>query len=110
MKKIFLIVAFAAVAFASPAAAQGASTPAPTKTDSVTVADLQVAMEQLATTLQALVARVANDPQLRATSLRAAQGAIVLTQVMLEQQTDVLQEALRRAADRLSRIPVTQRQ
>ena len=111
MKKFLLSAAVAALVFAPRLEAQSGPVTTSVPADSVTLTvppELQVALDQLAAQLTTLATRVKNDPQLRASALRVAQGAIVMTQTLLEQNTDVLQEALRRAADRLARIPVPQ--
>jgi hypothetical protein len=72
--------------------------------DSLAVAaapELERALGQLSETLNALTHRIANDPALRASALRVAQGMVGVAHVVLIEQTRVLEEVLGVAADRL---------
>lgn len=68
--------------------------------------ELEEALGSLATTLSALAERIANDRELRASALRAAEGVVTVAQHVVAEQSDVLLEALRTAAERISEIPV----
>lgn len=66
--------------------------------------ELERTADQLATTLSALADRIARDPELRASALRAARGMVDVAEVAVVEQTSVLQQVLREAADRLEAI------
>lgn len=66
--------------------------------------ELERTMGQLAETLSALTRRIADDPQLRSSALRVAQGMVDVAQLVLVEQTRVLDEALRVAAERLGEM------
>jgi hypothetical protein len=67
-------------------------------------AELQQALEQLTATLNALADRISNDPELRIAAVRAAQGMVEVAHVVLVEQVDVVQDALRTAAERIGKI------
>jgi hypothetical protein len=80
--------------------------------DSIAVAstpELQRAMEGLTATLNAFAARVANDPELRTSALRAAEGLLGVAEVAVVEQSELIQEALRAAADRIATLPEARR-
>lgn len=92
----------AAARSSSSAAAQ-----ARTSGDSLTVditPELQRTLDELAATLDRLGRRIANDPELRNSAVRAAQSFVGVAQLMVVQQADLLQEALRAASDRLATL------
>lgn len=72
---------------------------------SASLPELQDALDQLATTLTVLAARIASDPELRESALRAAGGLVGVAQVAIEEQSDAIQEALRKLAERLEAMP-----
>lgn len=81
----------------------------PIARDSVTVAldakstaELKKTLEELALTLDRLAQRVAEDPELRASAVRAASSFVGLAQILVAQQALVLQGVLDSAAERLS--------
>jgi hypothetical protein len=63
--------------------------------------ELERALDQLATTLGTLATRIAEDPELRTSAVRAARGMADVAAALVVEQADALQEALRTAADRL---------
>ncbi len=76
--------------------------------DSVATAstpELQRTLDELASTFNVLAARIAGDPELRASALRAAQGLLGVAQVAVVQHADTLEEALRTASERIATIP-----
>src|SRR6476660_10210340 len=103
-----VLVAAIAVACAVPAQQQKVKTiVAPKLTvlpkDSVvfkTSPELQKSMDELAASLQALAFRLANDPQLRAAAIQVASGFVATAQQMVNEQSGVIQEALKTAAQR----------
>lgn len=64
--------------------------------------ELQKSLDDLAASLQALVLRVASDPQLRSDAMRVASGFVTTAQQVVTEQSGALQEALRTAADRIA--------
>jgi hypothetical protein len=66
--------------------------------------ELERTVEQLTGTLDALATRVANDPELRASAVRAARGGVEVAEAVVVEQTTVLQEALRALAERLEEL------
>jgi hypothetical protein len=120
-----LLTLLLAVAFAQPAAAQQApggsverigeqmekvvsGSGVVAALDSLATAsapELQRTLDELTATLNVFATRIANDPELRTSALRAAQGLLGVAQVAIVEQSDLLQEALRSAADRLATLP-----
>ena len=70
--------------------------------------ELEASLDQLAQTVAIVGRRIAGDPQLRASAIRAAQGLTDVAQIVLVEQSRVLQEALRAAAERLGEMRVQQ--
>jgi hypothetical protein len=72
--------------------------------------ELERTAEQLTGTLAALAARIAQDPQLRASAVRAGQGMVEVAEAVVVERTGILQEALRAAAERLEAMAAAQRE
>jgi hypothetical protein len=66
--------------------------------------EIQKAADELATTLGALAARIAGDPELRASAVRAARGMVEVADIVVAEQAMTLQESLRALADRLEAL------
>jgi hypothetical protein len=66
--------------------------------------ELQRSLDELAATLDRLGRRIANDPELRTSAVRTAQSLVSVAQIVVVQQADVLQEALKAAAERLADV------
>jgi hypothetical protein len=105
------------VLFAGLAAASAARSQQPTGKTSAsarsggTVADsldlkpspeLQKSLDDLAASVEALVHRIASDPQLRSDAVRVASSMVTTAQHVVAEQSVALQEALKTAADRIS--------
>ncbi|HUE96883.1 MAG TPA: hypothetical protein VMN39_09495 [Longimicrobiaceae bacterium] len=71
---------------------------------------LEDALGDLATELEAVANRIANDPELRMAALRTAGGLLQVAQVALEAHAEQVQEALREMADRLDDLTPTDRE
>lgn len=71
-----------------------------------TVPELEEAIERLTGTLDLLVRRIANDPELRTSALRTAGGLIVLTERVIAEQSEVLLDVLRTAEEEISKATV----
>src|SRR5690606_34880057 len=69
-----------------------------------TTSALNETFEQLATTLGELADRVASDPELRRSAFAAVQGMAELSSSLIAENADVIEEALRKAADELERM------
>jgi hypothetical protein len=114
-----LLVLFAALAAASaarsqqPAGKSSGSAKPRTVEDSVKFKpspDLQKSLDELAASVQALAQRIATDPQIRSDAIRVASGLVTTTQRVVAEQSVVLQEALKSAADRIAAAQSVQRQ
>jgi hypothetical protein len=67
--------------------------------------ELERTMEALTATLHIFASRIANDPALRESAARAAQGLVGVAEVVVVEQSEMLQEALRAAAERIATLP-----
>ncbi|MBR9991041.1 MAG: hypothetical protein KFH98_14860 [Gemmatimonadetes bacterium] len=70
--------------------------------------ELERSLGELAETLETVGRRLASDPQLRLSALRAAQGLTSVAQVMLVEHSRALEEALRAAVERLGELSARQ--
>ena len=114
-----LLVLFAALAAASaarsqqPAGKSSSSPKARAVDDSVRFKpspELQKSLDELAASVQALAHRLASDPQIRSDAMRVASGLVMTTQRVVAEQSVVLQEALKTAADRIAAAQTVQHQ
>ena len=114
-----LLVLFAALAAASAARSQqpagkssGSAKPRAVE-DSVKFKpspELQKSLDELAASVQALAQRIASDPQIRSDAMRVASGLVTTTQRVVAEQSVVIQEALKSAADRIAAAQSVQHQ
>lgn len=113
MKRIaLLLILVAGVATTSAARSQQPSAKAPASgkqtiqaTDSVKLKpspELQKSLDELAAAVQALALRIASDPELKAAAMQVASGFVNTAQQVVTEQSVVLQEALRTAAERIA--------
>ncbi len=113
MKRIaLLLILFAGFATTSAARSQqpASKSPAPAKLsvqhdDSVKLKpspELQKSLDDLAAAVQALALRIATDPELKAAALKVASGFVNTAQQVVTEQSVVLQDALKTAAERIS--------
>jgi hypothetical protein len=72
-------------------------------------AELQKSLDELAAAVQALALRIANDPHLRSAALQVATGFINAAQQVVEENSVVIQEALKTAADRIATAETTRK-
>lgn len=105
---LFSAIVIASIWTASEASAQQPepSKPTATKTesatsdialsarDSVTIADVQKAADQLAIAVQEAVRKATEDPALKVAVLKVAKNAVVAAQVAITQQAETLQTVL----------------
>jgi ABC-type transporter Mla subunit MlaD len=66
--------------------------------------ELERTLDQLTATLNALTDRIVNDRELRVSAARAAQGMVEVANVVVVEQSHVLQDALRAAAEQLAEV------
>ncbi|MGH7652302.1 MAG: hypothetical protein ACREMS_10745 [Gemmatimonadaceae bacterium] len=113
IKRLSLLVVLLAAFAAIPAA----RSQQPTGKDSVTAKqrgpavdsvelrvspELQQSLEDLAASVQALAARIASDPQLRASAIRVASGLVSTAQQVVTEQSGAIEGALKTAADKIA--------
>jgi hypothetical protein len=68
--------------------------PAVSASDSVTIADVQRAAEQLAAAVQAAVKKATEDPAVKVAALKVATNAVNAAQIVVTQQAETLQSVL----------------
>ena len=110
-----LIVLCAALAATSAARSQqpsAASDRGKAKTDSVKFEpspELKQSLADLAASVQALMNRIASDPKIRADAIHVASGLVTTAHQVVTEQSAVLEEALKNAADKIAAAqpPVT---
>ena len=113
-----LLVLFAAVAASAarsqqPAGKPSASAKSRATDDSVKFKpspELQKSLEELAASVQALAQRIASDPKIRSDAMRVASGLVNTTQRVVTEQSVVIQDALKTAADRIAAAQSAQQQ
>jgi len=101
---LFAFVVVASMVTAKPVKAQDASkTKAPssvksepviTSSDSVTIADVQKAADQLAIAVQEAVRKATEDPALKIAVLKVAKNAVQAASIAVTQQAETLQTVL----------------
>ena len=72
--------------------------------DSVTIADVQRAADELARTVQAAVKRVSEDPELKVAALTVATNAVNAARLVVEQQSATLQSTLEMLAKQIAAV------
>jgi hypothetical protein len=72
--------------------------------------ELQKSLDELAASIRALAQRIANDPQIRSDAMRVASGLVNTTQRVVAEQSVVIQEGLKTAADRIAAAQSVQHQ
>ena len=96
----FSFVVVASIWTARPASAQDqskAKTPSTTSasvSDSVTLADVQKAADQLALAVQEAVRKATEDPAVKVAALKVAKNAVTAAQIVVTQQAETLQSML----------------
>jgi hypothetical protein len=120
MKRLALLfVLFACLATTSAARSQQPTTktPAPGKrtiqADSVKFKpspELQKSLDELTEAVQALALRIASDPELKAAAIQVASGLVTTAHQVVTEQSVVIQEALKTAAERIAASQSTQQQ
>ncbi len=121
MKRIALLfVLFACLATTSAARSQQPTAKAPaTGKQSIQPADslklkpspeLQKSLDELAAAVQALALRIASDPELKSAAMQVASGVVSTAHQVVTEQSVVLQEALKTAAERIASAQSAQQQ
>lgn len=112
MKRLaLLLVLFACIATTSAARSQ--QPPAKSSAGKKTVQrgdtldikpspELQKSLDELAAAIQALAHRITSDPELKAAAIQVASGLVTTAHQVVSEQSGVIQEALKTAADRIS--------
>jgi NADH:ubiquinone oxidoreductase subunit H len=95
---ILSFVVVASIWTARAASAQEQARPKPSASgsvsDSVTLADVQKAADQLALAVQEAVRKATEDPAVKVAALKVAKNAVTAAQIVVTQQADVLQTML----------------
>jgi len=108
-------IIIASIWAAAPSRAQAQQTVEKTKTtakadfvvaagDSVSIADVQRAAEQLAIAVQAAVKKATEDPALKVAALKVATNAVNAAQVVVTQQAATLQSVLDSLAKEIAMV------
>jgi hypothetical protein len=114
-----LLVLFAAVAASAARSQQPAGKPSGSPRSRAQADDsvkfkpspeLQKSLEELAASVQALAQRIASDPKIRSDAMRVASGLVTTTQRVVTEQSGVIQDALKTAAERISAAQSAQQQ
>jgi hypothetical protein len=64
--------------------------------------ELQKALDDLAAAVQALAARIASDPEIKAAAMQVASGVVTTAQQVVAEQSVAIEGALKTAAERIS--------
>jgi hypothetical protein len=64
--------------------------------------ELKKSLDDLAASVQALARRIASDPKIRSDAIKVASGLVATAQHVVTEQSVVVQEALKTAADRIA--------
>jgi hypothetical protein len=72
--------------------------------------ELQKALDELALAVQTLVLRIASDPELKAAAIQVAAGVVTTAHQVVTEQSVVVQEALRTAAERIANAQSAEQQ
>ncbi|HXV16700.1 MAG TPA: hypothetical protein VD758_07970 [Gemmatimonadaceae bacterium] len=75
-----------------------------TASDSVSVADVQKAAEQLAIAVQEAVRKATEDPAVKVAALKVAKNAVTAAQVVVTQQAETLQTVLDALAKEIAQV------
>jgi len=110
MRRIALLfVLIAGLAAASAARSQQpvttrANTATPARDSVVLKAspELQKSLDQLAASIQALAQRIASDPEIKTAAMNVASGFVTTAQQVIAEQSGVLEEALKKAAQQIN--------
>lgn len=112
MKRIaLLMVLLIGLAATSAARSQQPSTKAPAAKSPTEIRDsvsfkpspeLQKSLEELAAAMQTLALRIVSDPQIKTAAVQVASGFVNTAQQVVAEQSVVIQDALKTAAERIS--------
>jgi hypothetical protein len=108
MKRIALLMVLLIGLAATSAARSQQPTPSKSNSqdaDSVLLKpspELQKSLDDLAAAVQALMHRIASDPQIKAAAVQVATGAVTTAQQVVAEQSVNIANALKKAADQIS--------
>ena len=91
---VFAVTLAGAPAIARAQAQSPSAKTSVTTRDSVSIADVQRAADELARSVQAVVKKVTEDPQLKIAALNLAKESVNAAQVVVNQQAETLQSVL----------------
>lgn len=106
----FSFIVVASIWTAQPALAQGqpkqkaSSERVQSASDSVSIADVQKAADELAAAVQEVVRKATEDPAMKVAALKVATSAVVAAQVAVTQQAETLQTVLERLAREIAAV------
>jgi len=107
-RSAFVLFALIFAGAGSVARAQASPKPATIDPrDSVSVADVQRAADELARTVQEVVRKVSEDPKLKVAALNLAKESVNAAQVIVAQQALTLQSVLEALAKQVAAATVT---
>jgi uncharacterized protein (DUF1501 family) len=64
--------------------------------------ELQKSLDQLAASIQALAQRIKSDPEIKTAAMNVASGFVTTAQQVIAEQSGVLEEALKKAAQQIN--------
>ena len=64
--------------------------------------ELQKSLDQLAASVEALAHRIASDPEIKTAAMNVASGFVTTAQQVIAEQSGVLEEALKKAAQQIN--------
>jgi hypothetical protein len=111
MRVVPFLLAVSTLAMTVPVIAHGQTAQSPAAAATIQLRDslelkaspeLQKALDSLAAAVQALAIRVATDPQLRLAAIQVASGFVITAQQVVTEHSEVLEGALKTAADRIA--------
>lgn len=122
---LYAAIVIASIWTASPESASAQTGPAKTPTvtkeeparadailslrDSVTIADVQKAADQLAIAVEEAVRKATEDPALKVAALKVAKNAVAAAQVVITQQAETLQTVLESLAREIAQATEKQK-
>lgn len=101
---LFGLASTSAARSQQPTSSPSAKLPVQT-TDSVSLKpspELQKSLEDLAQAMQSLALKITSDPEIKAAAINVASGFVTTAQQVLTEQSGVIQQALKTAAEKIS--------
>ena len=116
MKRIAILMVLVIGLASTSAARSQQPASSPTKKSSAQTADsvafkpspeLQKSLEELAQAMQTLALKITTDPEVKAAAMNVASGFVSTAQQVLTEQSGVIQQALKTAAEKISAAQAT---